>query len=721
MDACALARRISLLLALSTMGMAGCGTSQAASGGASDAGPIVDATGSSDGPGFVSSDSGAAQSLAVTPATTTLLVTDLSALPSTRFTAMVTFADGTSAPIDASWSIDRLDIATVGAGNGVVTASGAAFGAATVTASVGGLTAQATITIALKASVLATTVSPADQSTLSAASAIDPSVTALAYPYDGTVFPLGLMPPELMWNGGAPGDVYLVHLTATNFDLSVFTGADPPSRYILPAPLWSALTTTAAGASVQVSLSRMVGTTAYASVHESWKIANANLRGSIYYWSIADGEILKLDLTSNTVTPAFDTGSALTLGTPAPRDSTTPASPPWEDVLPGDQRCVACHAVSKDGSTLGAIFSRDDSAGPFGFVNVPGAQVQAIGSYTVNGAFAALTPDGKLAVLNDNFMTLALADTSSGATLASLFDGQMNLCDPVFSPDGTRFAVATGCGLGDPQAYPVQYATSSLSLFDFTESPSPAFANPRTLVGSPDAGSPDAIAFPSFSPDSSWIFYQRGSNSRAKINFAMPYSHGVDDLNVTAAQPGGAQIALDQANGKGVLSADNLHLNYAPTVNPIAAGGYIWVVFTSPRDYGNRPGSTRVAGSTSYPGDATYANNKQLWVTAVDANIQTTDPSHPAFWLPGQSLDSINMFGYWALAPCKPSAEDGGAPPSCGEGFECCSGFCRGGVCSSGDPGGCHELGEACGSTADCCMSGAVICAAGICQERAPR
>ncbi|HEX4445300.1 MAG TPA: hypothetical protein VH044_01130, partial [Polyangiaceae bacterium] len=60
MDACALARRISLLLALSTMGMAGCGTSQAASGGASDAGPIVDATGSSDGPGFVSSDSGAA-------------------------------------------------------------------------------------------------------------------------------------------------------------------------------------------------------------------------------------------------------------------------------------------------------------------------------------------------------------------------------------------------------------------------------------------------------------------------------------------------------------------------------------------------------------------------------------------------------------------------------------------------------------------------------------
>ncbi len=732
------ASRISLWLAMSTVGIAGCGTNQAAGGpdAGPDGAPIADATGPSDGPTFVVEEGGTAQSLAVTPSTTSLLVTDLSMLPATAFTATAKFPDGSTTPVDASWSIDRLDIATVGAGNGVVTAAGTAFGTATVTASAFGLTAQAKVTVSLKTSVLATTVSPADQTSLAGAAASDPSVTALAYPYDQTVFPLGLLAPELMWSGGSPGDVYLVHVTAANFDLSVFTSADPPSRYTLPASLWGAVTATAAGGNTQVTLSRLSGGSAYASARESWTIANANLHGYIYYWSIADGEILRLDVTTGALQPAFDSGSALTLGSPAPLDAGLPATvdagdaggppPPWEDALPGDRRCVACHAVSKNGSTLGAVFSRSDSAGPFGFVDVASAQVKAIGDYSVNGAFEALTPDGKYAVVNDNFMTLALADTSTGSLLPSLFDAQSNLCDPVFSPDGTKFAVATNCGVYDmdpTQAYPVQYMTSDLSLFDFAEGPSPTFANPRTLMvgGSPDAGAYDAIAFPSFSPDSQWVFYQRGSNSRAKINGNVTmYSHGVDDLYVTAAQAGGAQIALDQANGKGVLSADNLHLNYAPTVNPIGEGGYIWVVFTSPRDYGNRVGSTRGVGATSYPNDATYANNKQLWVTAVDVGVKTTDPSHPAFWLPGQSNDSINMFGYWALSPCKPTVDDAGAPETCNAGFECCSGFCRAGACIE-QPGGCHRLDEGCASSADCCTTGSVSCIAGVCQAQATR
>ena len=702
------------------IGVAGCGTNQGATE-ARDSGSTVDAAKPIDGSSFLSTDSGSARTLSVSPSATTLVVTDLSMLPTARLTASALFGDGLTAQVDASWSIDRLDIATVAPGAGLVTAAGTAFGTATVTASAAGLTAQATITVRLKATRLETSVSPTDQAALSGASASDPSITALAYPYDQTVFPTGLLPPELMWNGGGAGDLYLVRLTATDFDLSVFTAADPPSRYTLPPALWNALTATATGSNVQASLSRLSGGSAYASAHESWTIANANLRGTIYYWSIADGEILKLDLTTGTVVPAFDAGSALALGSPTPLVSTTPATPPWEDALAGHERCVACHAVSKDGTTLGAIFSRSDSAGPFGFVDVSSAQVKAIGDYTTDGAFAALTPDGRYAAVNDNSMTLALADTSTGSLATSIFDGQGNLCDPVFSPDGTKFAVATSCGLGDSLAYPVQYQTSSLSLFDFAENPTPVFSNPQTLVvgGSPDAGPPDAIAFPSFSPDSRWVFYQRGSNSRAKINFTQPYVHGIDDLYVTSAQPGGGQIALDQANGKGSLSDDNLHLNYAPTVNPIAEGGYVWVVFTSPRDYGNRVAATRVPGATSYPGDATYTNNKQLWVTAVSADIQTVDPSHPAFWLPGQSNDSINMFGYWALAPCKPGKDDAGAPQTCSAGFECCSGFCRADVCVE-PPGGCHQVGEVCESSGDCCMGASVSCVAGVCQEQAP-
>ena len=89
-------------------------------------------------------------------------------------------------------------------------------------------------------------------------------------------------------------------------------------------------------------------------------------------------------------------------------------------------------------------------------------------------------------------------------------------------------------------------------------------------------------------------------------------------------------------------------------MNPISVGGYIWVVFVSPRDYGNK------MLSASNP---TYENRKQLWVAAIDANPQPgKDPSHPAFWLPGQDLTTVNM-------PCAPSSYTviemrGGAPSS---------------------------------------------------------
>ena len=95
-------------------------------------------------------------------------------------------------------------------------------------------------------------------------------------------------------------------------------------------------------------------------------------------------------------------------------------------------------------------------------------------------------------------------------------------------------------------------------------------------------------------------------------------------------------------------------------------------MFVSPRDYGNKMVSPQAAA----PGDCTYSNRKQLWVAAVDASMKLPDPSHPAFWLPGQALDTINMAGYWTLEPCKPTPKDG-TVASCTAGYECCSGFCR--------------------------------------------
>jgi hypothetical protein len=157
-------------------------------------------------------------------------------------------------------------------------------------------------------------------------------------------------------------------------------------------------------------------------------------------------------------------------------------------------------------------------------------------------------------------------------------------------------------------------------------------------------------------------------------------------------------------------------MNYEPTVNPIASGGYYWVVFTSRRMYGN------VAAGQPYDnGDGTYPITKKLWVAAIDANPKPgTDPSHPAFYLPGQELDAGNMRGFWVVDPCQPNGN------ACESGDECCNGFCRkvgdaGGLVCTDQPPGCAQEFEKCTTDADCCGAGSGIgCVGGRCSKLSP-
>ena len=60
-------------------------------------------------------------------------------------------------------------------------------------------------------------------------------------------------------------------------------------------------------------------------------------------------------------------------------------------------------------------------------------------------------------------------------------------------------------------------------------------------------------------------------------------------------------------------------------------------MFTARRTYGNRSLGTK-------------DEVKQLWMMAIDENpTPGIDPSHPAFWMPGQDVLTLNMRGFWAL------------------------------------------------------------------------
>ena len=664
-----------------------------------------------DADGGANVDGGDGSSLVITPAGGALTVTDLTALPSLTLTATYTAAGGSAQTVPASWSLDRYDIAQVGGSSGVVTAAGAAFGTVKVTASAMGLTATADVVVDLKLVINDANASPTGKTQLDGATVTDSVVAGLQYPYDKTVFPRALLAPELMWKGGSDADLYSLHFVAKSFDLTIYTTAVNPSRYPIPQPLWTALGATAAGSNVAFELHRLdIGGHAYVSAKQTWTIANAVLRGTIYYWAIDQGQIVQLDVSTGTRKLAFDSGPYDQLGTPMPSNVAAPATPVWEN-NGGGKRCVACHAVSKDGSRLGAVFARAGSAGPFGSVSLATGTTTTLGDYQSSMVFTTLTPDGSVAAVNYGDKSVHLLDAATSAPIASTLDTMTNLCDPTFSPDGLHFAVSSNCDPGF--GYPVEFRRADLTVYDYDPA-THVFSNPKPVLVSSGVG--DAIAFANFSPDSKLVFYQRGDYSRAKYNEGPAFKHGADDLFVSPVAASAAAIPLDAANGKGVLPPDSLHLNYAPTVNPIAEGGYIWVVFTSPRDYGNRMLSPQQA----VPKDATWSNRKQLWVAAVDVATGAVDPSHPAFWLPGQDLATVNMFGYWSLSPCKPTLGGASMPNSCSAGFECCSGFCRdsgnGPVCVDA-PSGCHQVGEKCTVAADCCNADqGIACVAGICQ-----
>jgi hypothetical protein len=171
----------------------------------------------------------------------------------------------------------------------------------------------------------------------------------------------------------------------------------------------------------------------------------------------------------------------------------------------------------------------------------------------------------------------------------------------------------------------------------------------------------------------------------------------------------GFDTPADADSGKTYLPfPDDLHAAYFPTVAPIAAGGYFWLFFDSIRHYGN------------------LGLQRQLWGAAIDIQPNgsyQSDPSHPAFYLPGQEYGAGNHRAFAALDPCKRDGD------SCTSGVDCCGGTCTlpSDVSEFAEPVGtcspkknsCAKRDERCTTSADCCPPAqgqpANSCIAGFC------
>lgn len=492
------------------------------------------------------------------------------------------------------------------------------------------------------------------------------------YPYDKTVFARGLLPPTLQFEGTSASAVY-VHITGGSYDYKGWFKGSNPLRVPLPAKAWEAMTL-AAGAkeSIQVSVTKLANGKVAGPITESWTVAQGSLKGTIYYETYGSplaGGPLSVGIMR------LDPGAAIPTVVKSGCGNT-------------------CHTASADGSTM--VSSTGFVLNSVSYDLKKGAatiKLQPDQSFTYGGLY----PDGKFLMSSTNYRTWSglpsrLYDTKTGTKLSvPSWDTKVtNGGTPAFSPDGKAIVFNhedTGMG-------------HTLATMAF-EKQGLVFSNLQDIAQDPNY----ILGWPAFTPDGKRVVYQAGTKENFETN-----DGAKGDLFLVSPVTKKPQRLdrLDGYAGNGsYLPANDPQLNFAPTVLPVAVGGYFWVIFTSHRSYGN-----------TLPSLDNNGQNGKLWVAAIDIDATDgIDPSHPAFYLEGQELTANNLRGFWVLSPCKEVGQ------GCKTGDECCGGFCYevdGKVQCQPKPDGCAKEFEKCATAKDCCDPGAE-CINGFCAVPAPK
>jgi hypothetical protein len=540
---------------------------------------------------------------------------------------------------------------------------------------------------------------------LQSASSNSASLTWL-YPYDQTVFPGGLAAPILQWSqSGTPDGVFL-HLHSSKFDYQgCYAGSNPPELQI-DQTAWQAAFNQSGGKAdpLVVELSSISGGTASGAIKETWIFAGGNLAGDVYYNTYGsklvpgqknkNGAVIKIAKGQTAQAILYtSTGSA-------------PLGP-----------CVSCHSLSSNGAMLVAQQHKYPGADP---LNGPGSMSFDLTKTPMPNPTAPLANDtkddwGLSAVYPDGTFLLtsgepsntstsysspvakgnnpgmigpkpsSMYNTSTGATIS--FSGLTTeyAMMPMFSPDGKHVVY------NDAPAADAGIDGHTLTMMDF-DMPSKTFSNPKQLFHDP-------VRFPGwpfFTPDAKQVIFSLGNTdnfaTEEPTNETAVFSAELYVVDVAT----GTSHRLDETSGFNAAGVNYLPfptrdegLDFYPTVNPVSAGGYFWAYFTSRRSYGNL-----------YPGvdglGAKDVGTKAIWVSAIDIDpAPGTDPSHPAFYLPGQELGSGNIRAFSVLAPCQANGA------SCESGFDCCDGTCTMGKC--GVPAACASQDNKCTPTIPCC------------------
>lgn len=611
--------------------------------------------------------------VAVEPAMSDLIIAP-GEMATVDFELVASFDDGSTRPVTAAtFTVDDVRAGLVDEGNGVYTTNGAAGGSATLTANTDidgmALSATAMIRVQIQQEIVGPGV-PSDVADRFETTVADETRQAqLVYPLEGALMPQNVFPADLQWLRGVDGDLFHIALIKPNARLDAYLvhgGPEFGNHWLVDQTAWEILARTDPADPLIMEVDRWDAATDEAIDGDPVTItfASAALTGSVYYWDIAAGRILRIDDGTADAVPFM----------PNPPGAVDPTS-----------RCVGCHSVSNSGRYMvGRLGGGQNIAAVFDLTgdltgDPPPTEYPLVRTAPTSAQwwFSTWSPDDtRLATTigesGSSGGTLQLVDPFSGAVLAwsGVVPGQ--LTHPAWSPDGTQIAYA-----GNVNGWGGVLTAGDIATVDVT-GPDALGENRVIHAGASLAGAPEggiANSYPTWTPDSSRIAFGHGTGARSEDQQGSLYIMNRDGSSVTR---------LDTANSAG-------HDDFQPRFSPFDEGGYFWLSFLSRRDYGNAEVGTRGRAF------------QQVWVTAIRKDAPAgSDPSSVPYWVPGQRTNTRNISAYWAPRPCR---EDGDA---CSVGSECCGGDCRPGadgalVCSPPPPDRCRDVGETCSTSADCC------------------
>jgi len=540
----------------------------------------------------------------------------------------------------------------------------------------------------------------------------DTKGSRLLYPYDGTVFPRGLEGPQLMWELNPKADAVYVHIKSKSFEYSGCLKPTANNALLLPKKVWQQAGTKTFGLkdpfAVEVTL--LSGSAARGPLKQSWIIAQATIKGSLYYNSYLSGA-----------------GG----GIPSGKVFRIPPGGKFEPF--SALECNGCHSVSANGARMTSqTLSTLPGLNVGRTFDIESGKPKSLAS-PVTSPYTALYPDGSvyvqpslgtevarsllstntaLVLLSDLDAALYETDTGMRVPGASIPKGALM---PSFSPDGSLLAFTDN-----------DQAADQIAIVKFDGKTHKASDYKAVYKDSADT----RPGWPFVLPDNKGMIFVRAggdfSGNGAGVAGGLATELGPYSELFSISLSGGKPVVLaramgfadanDAAAGKTYMPFGDKDIKkaYFPTVSPVAAGGFFWVFYDAVRNYGN------------------LGVQRALWGTAVEISPQgdySVDRSHPPFYIPGQELNTGNHRAFTALDPCKSDGD------KCTSGVDCCGGYCtfpqtsdgqefpdseRVGSCASA-PKECSATDERCKVDADCCDAkpgqAPLSCISGFCSE----